>query len=51
VIYLARLLETQPTEERALAAYNSGPGNVGRHLKKLQRPYVKVVERLKSRFE
>jgi N-acetylmuramoyl-L-alanine amidase len=51
VIYLAHLLETQPSEERALAAYNSGPGNVGGHLKKFQRPYVKMVERLKSRFE
>jgi LysM repeat protein len=50
VMYLAHLLATQPTEEKALAAYNSGPGNVGSRLKKFQLPYVRVVEALKQRF-
>jgi soluble lytic murein transglycosylase-like protein len=50
VMYLAHLLATQPTEEKALAAYNSGPGNVGARLKKFQLPYVRIVEALKQRF-
>jgi LysM repeat protein len=50
VMYLHHLLETQPSERKALAAYNSGPGNVGTHLKKWQRPYVRTVEALKQRF-
>jgi N-acetylmuramoyl-L-alanine amidase len=50
VEYLHHLLVTQPTERKALAAYNSGPGNVGTHLKKWQRPYVRTVEALKQRF-
>ncbi|MDP9235336.1 MAG: LysM peptidoglycan-binding domain-containing protein [Actinomycetota bacterium] len=50
VMYLRHMLATQPTERKALAAYNSGPGNVGSRLKKFQRPYVRTVEALKSRF-
>jgi murein DD-endopeptidase MepM/ murein hydrolase activator NlpD len=50
VMYLAHLLATQPTEEKALAAYNSGPGNVGSRLKKFQLPYVRIVEALKQKF-
>jgi LysM repeat protein len=50
VMYLQHLLATEPTEEKALAAYNSGPGNVGARLKRYQRPYVRIVEALKSRF-
>lgn len=50
VMYLRHLLTTQLTERQALAAYNSGPGNVGSRLKKFQRPYVRTVEALKSRF-
>ncbi|MEA2509736.1 MAG: hypothetical protein QOG21_1818 [Actinomycetota bacterium] len=50
VIYLHHLLVTQPSERKALAAYNSGPGNIGAHLKKWQRPYVRTVEALKQRF-
>jgi soluble lytic murein transglycosylase-like protein len=50
VMYLQHLLATEPTEEKALAAYNSGPANVGAQLKKFQRPYVRIVEALKSRF-
>jgi LysM repeat protein len=50
VMYLAHLLSTQPTEKKALAAYNSGAANVGARLKKYQRHYVRMVEALKSRF-
>jgi LysM repeat protein len=50
VMYLQHLLATEPTEGKALAAYNSGPANVGARLKKFQRPYVRIVEALKSRF-
>jgi LysM repeat protein len=50
VMYLRHMLATQPTERKALAAYNSGPGNVGSRLKRFQRPYVRTVEALKSKF-
>jgi N-acetylmuramoyl-L-alanine amidase len=50
VVYLRYLLDTQPSERKALAAYNSGPANVRKRLKKSQRPYVKAVEALKHRF-
>lgn len=50
VLYLHHMLTTQPTERKALAAYNSGPGNVGTRLKKFQRPYVRTVEALKQKF-
>jgi LysM repeat protein len=50
VMYLRHMLATQPSERKALAAYNSGPGNVGAHLKNYQRPYVRIVEALKQRF-
>jgi LysM repeat protein len=50
VMYLHHLLTTQPSERKALAAYNSGPGNVGSRLQSWQRPYVQVVEALKQKF-
>lgn len=50
VILLRHLLDTQPTEDHALAAYLSGPGNVGRRLAPYQRTYVKNVQGLRSRF-
>jgi N-acetylmuramoyl-L-alanine amidase len=50
VIYLEHLLETMPSQGKALAAYLSGPGAVGRRLEGYQRHYVKTIEALKPRF-
>jgi N-acetylmuramoyl-L-alanine amidase len=50
VMYLHHMLATMPSESKALAGYYSGPGSVGRRLKKYQRPYVRAVKALKRRF-
>jgi N-acetylmuramoyl-L-alanine amidase len=43
VRYLRHLLDSMPTEKKALAAYVSGPGNVRHRLSKEQRRYVAAV--------
>lgn len=50
VMYLRHMLNSQPTEKHALAAYFSGPGNVRQRLNSSQRHYVGNVQALKSRF-
>lgn len=50
VMYLRHMLDSQPTEDRALAAYFSGPGNVRGRLDSAQRHYVSNVQSLRSRF-
>lgn len=50
VMYLRHLLQTQTSVRRALAAYYSGPGNVGSRLKSWQKPYVDNVLALMKRF-
>ena len=50
VMYLRHLLQTMPTENKALAAYYSGPGNVKRKLDRGQRNYARNVQALRSRF-
>jgi N-acetylmuramoyl-L-alanine amidase len=50
VSYLDELLETMPSEEKALAAYLSGPASVGSKLERYQRRYVRRVEALKPGF-
>ena len=50
VRYLDHLLDTMPSKRKALAAYLSGPGNVGRKLKGYQRDYVDDVEELEPKF-
>jgi LysM repeat protein len=50
VMYLRHMLEIMPTENKALAAYYSGPGNVKRRLNKGQRWYAHTVQGLRSRY-
>jgi LysM repeat protein len=50
VTYLRHVLDLTGSESKGLAAYYSGPGNVGRRLKSYQRPYVRAVQALKARF-
>jgi soluble lytic murein transglycosylase-like protein len=50
VMYLKHLLAIMPSEERALAAYYSGPGAVGHRLNRHQRAYVASVLALRSRY-
>ena len=50
VMYLRHLIQTLGSEERALAGYYTGPGNVGRHLNKSQRWYVNHVMSLRERY-
>lgn len=50
VIYLEHLLEGMPSRRKALAAYLSGPGAVGRRLKGYQRHYVRTIKALTPRF-
>lgn len=50
VMYLRHMLGIFKTRRKALAGYYSGPGNVGRRLKKYQRPYVRSVMALTRRF-
>jgi LysM repeat protein len=50
VMYLDHMLQQMPTEGDALAAYYSGPGNVGRRLDRGQRAYVRDVKDLERRY-
>jgi LysM repeat protein len=50
VSYMRYLLSIMPTQEKALAAYYSGPGNVGSKLRKYQRVYVNAVNAHLTRF-
>ena len=50
VMYLHHLLTIMPTENKALAAYLAGPGNVGRRLLPYQSQYVRNIQALRARF-
>ncbi|HYP24058.1 MAG TPA: LysM peptidoglycan-binding domain-containing protein [Actinomycetota bacterium] len=50
VMYLDHMLERMPSERDALAAYYSGPGNVGPRLDRGQRDYVADVKDLERDF-
>ena len=50
VRYLDHVINDQPTERKGLAAYYTGPGNVGRRLSKIQKTYVNSVQALARRF-
>jgi soluble lytic murein transglycosylase-like protein len=50
VMYLRHMLQSMPTQKKALAAYFSGPGNVKGKLNKRQRWYARTVQGLRSRF-
>jgi LysM repeat protein len=48
VMYLRHMLQIMPTQNKALAAYFSGPGNVKRRLNRRQRWYAQTVQGLRS---
>ena len=50
VMYLSRMLGSMGSEDKALAAYYSGPGNVGVHLNQEQRAYVAAVQANRTRY-
>lgn len=50
VMYLDHMLDQMPSEKDALAAYYSGPGNVGGRLSRGQRAYVEDVKDLEEGF-
>jgi N-acetylmuramoyl-L-alanine amidase len=50
VAYLRHMLQTMGSTRRALAAYYSGPGNVGKRLRGYQKSYVRSVLALRNRF-
>ena len=50
VTYLDHVIDGQGDERKGLAAYYSGPGNVGNRLKPYQKAYVDSVETLRDRF-
>ncbi|HEX2196428.1 MAG TPA: transglycosylase SLT domain-containing protein, partial [Actinomycetota bacterium] len=50
VMYLDHMLEQMPSESDALAAYYSGPGNVGARLDRGQRQYVNDVKDLERDY-
>ena len=50
VTYLDHLLETMPSENKALAAYLSGPGAVRDRLERYQRSYVRDIRALEDKF-
>jgi LysM repeat protein len=50
VKYLDHVVDSMPSERKGLAAYYTGPGNVGRTLSKIQKAYVNSVQALKERF-
>jgi LysM repeat protein len=50
VTYLDHVIDQMPSENQGLAAYYTGPGNVGSRLSKIQRAYVRSVQALRNRF-
>jgi soluble lytic murein transglycosylase-like protein len=50
VMYLDHMLERMPSEKDALAAYYSGPGNVGSRLNPGQRNYARDVKDLEAGY-
>ena len=50
VMYIDHLIEAMGSENRALAAYYTGPGNVGSRLSKTQRWYAHTVQKIRRRF-
>jgi soluble lytic murein transglycosylase-like protein len=50
VMYLRHLIRTMGSEKRALAAYYTGPGNVGRRLNGAQRWYAGAVLSHRDRY-
>ena len=48
--YLDHVVDSMPTERKGLAAYYTGPGNVGKKLSAIQKAYVNSVQALKERF-
>jgi N-acetylmuramoyl-L-alanine amidase len=50
VTYLDHVIDGQGDERKGLAAYYSGPGNVGKRLKGYQKDYVDSVQELRERF-
>lgn len=50
VTYLDHVIDQMPSENKGLAAYYTGPGNVGSNLTETQRAYVRSVQALRSRF-
>src|SRR5687767_11076161 len=50
VMYLRHMLDSMGSVPRALAAYYSGPGSVGRRLNRGQRDYAANVLALRNRF-
>jgi soluble lytic murein transglycosylase-like protein len=50
VMYLRHLIQTLGSEERALAGYYTGPGNVGRKLNGAQRWYINHVMSIRPRY-
>jgi LysM repeat protein len=50
VSFMRYLLSIMPTKDQALAAYYSGPGNVGSKLRRYQRVYVDAVNAHITRF-
>ena len=50
VMYLDHMLEQMPNEKDALAAYYSGPGNVGARLDRGQRDYARDVKDLEAGY-
>lgn len=50
VKYLDHVVDSMPSERKGLAAYYTGPGNVGKRLSAIQKAYVNSVQALKGRF-
>ena len=50
VKYLDHVVDSMPSERKGLAAYYTGPGNVGKRLSSIQKAYVNSVQALKDRF-
>ena len=50
VRYLKHMVDTMPNERKALAAYYTGPGAVGKSLTKVQKQYVDAVLAHREKF-